>query len=79
MTLGRGHGFEMESSGAAFSALMFLVAPNFDQQPAIRAALADATMSPDARMAKLMTRTKEQDWDAAGAMADPAVWQSPSV
>ena len=73
------HGFTKEPSVAAFAALMFLVGPNFDQQPAIRAALADATMSPDARMAKLMTRTKEQDWDEAGALADTAEWLGPSV
>ena len=68
------HGFRQETSVAAFAALMFLVAPNFDEQPAIRAALSMPGLTPDDCMEMLLSKTAEQDWEAAGAMADESAW-----
>jgi hypothetical protein len=68
------YGFTKESSVAAYAALMFLVAPNFDEQPAITAVLASPRLSADARIGKIHTLTTEADWDAAGAAADPSAW-----
>jgi hypothetical protein len=68
------YGFTKETSVAAYAALMFLVAPNFDEQPAIREALGDPKLSPDARIEKIFSLTKEADWDAAGERANPAAW-----
>jgi hypothetical protein len=65
------YGFQKESSVAAFAALMFLVAPNFDEQPSIREALKVPGLHADACMERLLGNTKEADWDAAGAAAQP--------
>jgi|WetSurMetagenome_2_1015567.scaffolds.fasta_scaffold313334_2 hypothetical protein len=63
------HGFLKESSVAAFASLMFLVAPNFDEQPNIKAALKAPGLPADACMERLMGNTKEEDWEAAGAQS----------
>ncbi len=62
------HGFQKESSVAAFGALTFLISPNFDQQRSIRAALASKHLNPDARMEKIFELTKEEDWDEAAGL-----------
>jgi len=70
----RGHGLDTEGAIAAFVSLMFLVAPNFDQNPAIAAVLRDSKSKADDRMKKLFERTREEDWEAAAAASDPSVW-----
>jgi len=71
----RRYGFQEEGSYAAFAALMFLVAPNFDDQPAIQSWLANSRLKPDERMKQLMRNTREEDWEAAGAASDPRAWE----
>jgi len=71
----RPYGFQKESSYAAFAALMFLVAPNFDEQLGIQSALRNPRLKADERMEQLMRNTREEDWDAAGAAADPRAWE----
>jgi hypothetical protein len=68
----KSHGFQTETSVIAFAALMFVAGPNFDQQPAIKAALADPAVSPDERMKRLMSHTKEEDWEATSSL--PSDW-----
>lgn len=68
------YGFQEEASVMAYASLMFLAGPNFDQQPAIQAALTASDLGPDDRMKRLMTVTKPEDWDAAEALSDPGAW-----
>jgi hypothetical protein len=72
----RSHGLSWESTLNAFVTLMVTVAPNFDEQPAVRAALSDDNRPPDFRMQELGQRVTKQDWDAAAAAYDPKSWQS---
>ena len=67
----RAHGLDTDGSITAFVTLMFLVAPNFDEQPDIRKALEDAALPPDERMQQIFAKTKESDWDEAGENARP--------
>jgi hypothetical protein len=71
----RRYGFKRTSSLAAFVAIMFDVAPNFDQQPGIRAVLSDRTLPPDLRIDALMGRTAAQDWEDALAVSNPTAWE----
>ncbi len=67
------HGFTQAEPITAFANLMFLVAPDFDQQPAIARAL--AVKAPEAqRIGLLFEKTKEEDWDAAAEKS--AGWRS---
>jgi hypothetical protein len=72
------HGLTWESSLNAFVTLMVAVAPNFDEQPAVREALADDHRPPDFRMQELGQQVTQQDWDAAAAAYDPKSWHSRS-
>jgi hypothetical protein len=67
------HGFTQAEPITAFANLMFLVAPDFDRQPAIARALAANAPEPQ-RIALLFEKTKEADWDAAAGAT--AGWES---
>ena|ERR1039458_5270366 len=67
----RAHGFTDPEPATAFVALMFLVAPGFDQQPAIAAAIRSARGTPAERLRTMFSQTQEQDWDEA---ADLGGW-----
>lgn len=60
------HRFVQPESVTAFVTLMFLVAPDFDQHPAIARALRLHGAEAD-RLRLLFQRTREQDWDEAAA------------
>ena len=64
----RAQGFTDPEPATAFVALMFLVAPGFDQQPAIAAAIRSARGTPAERLRTLFSQTQEQDWDEAAAL-----------
>ncbi|SRR5713101_5570465 len=70
----RRYNFTLESSIASFVAIMFTVAPNFDEQPSIRAALMDASVAPDLRIGRFRERTLEKDWEDARAGANDRAW-----
>jgi hypothetical protein len=74
----RSHELAWESSITAFVAIMFEVAPTFDEQPAIRRVLGDRRVSPDDRIDALWDRTTEEDWDEAerGAARAEGFWTS---
>ncbi|MGO9240246.1 MAG: hypothetical protein ACLQBJ_05490 [Bryobacteraceae bacterium] len=61
----RSQGFAEAEPATAFVALMFLVSPCFDRQPAIAAALGGGSGTPAERLRTLFSRTSEQDWEAA--------------
>lgn len=71
----RRYGIAYEASIAAFVALMFQYAPNFDEYPPIQEILADAEVPPDARMRLLGECTLDEDWDAVEERCDPAAWK----
>ncbi len=60
------HGFTQPEPITAFASLMFLVAPDFDDQPNIHKALAAKAPEPQ-RIKLLFEKTREEDWDAAAA------------
>jgi hypothetical protein len=63
----RSHGFTDPGPATAFVALMFLVSPCFDRQPAIAAAIRAAAGTPVERLRALFSQTSEQDWDSAAS------------
>jgi hypothetical protein len=74
----RSHDLTWEASITAFVAIMFEVAPTFDEQPAIRRVLGDRRVSPDLRIDALWDRTTDEDWDEAErhAARAEAFWTS---
>jgi hypothetical protein len=61
------HGLTWDSSITAFVAIMFEVAPTFDEQPAISRVLEDTSLPPNQRIDALWERTTDEDWDEAEA------------
>lgn len=61
-----------DESITAFVAIMFVVAPTFDEQPAIRAVLRDERVPPNLRIDALWERTTDEDWDEAEKAAERA-------
>lgn len=70
----RAHGLENESDLAAFVALMFAAAPNFDEHPLLRRILTDDATEPARRIALLLEQTTEQNWEAVRQNYRPAAW-----
>jgi hypothetical protein len=66
----RAHGLSTDAALAWFVALTFEVAPGFDRQPAIRAALRDASVRDEDRVAHVMDKVGPEAWDAAAAFTD---------
>jgi len=71
----RQYGFKRNSSFAAFVTIMLDIAPNFDEQPAIRAILNDRSIHPDLRIDTLIQHTTERDWEQAKLHSNPEVWR----
>ena len=65
----RAHDLMADGATTAFVTLMFLVAPNFDEQPNIRKALLDKSLAADERIQKIFSVTAEADWDMAAENA----------
>lgn len=66
------HGLTWDSSITAFVAMMFEVAPTFDEQPAIARVLKDESIPANRRIDALWDRTTDEDWDEAEARAGSA-------
>lgn len=75
MARARGHGFTWESSLFQFLELMLAIAPSFDEVPAIRARLQDASGTELERMARLMDGTTFSEWQQAAREYDPGAWR----
>jgi hypothetical protein len=71
----RAFGLKWESSLSSFVVLMFVVAPNFDEQPAINAGLKNDSIEPDLRLEKMWKTTSEEDWQTAARNYDAEAWQ----
>jgi hypothetical protein len=61
-------GFSNPEAATAFVTLMFLVSPNFDQQPGIAAAIRSSSGTPSERLRTLFSKTREEDWDEAARL-----------
>jgi hypothetical protein len=75
VTRAKSYGLTWESSITGFVILMFKVAPNFDQHPAINRALTDKQVSADERIKKLLEVTTSSDWWEAKDSYDASAWQ----
>lgn len=71
----RGHGLGLESSIAAFVAVMFEVAPNFDTHRLCEVLLADEEVEPDRRLDELLKVLTEKNWKSVKESYDPQAWQ----
>ncbi len=59
---------------AAFVAVMFEIAPNFDEQEQIKTVLADTTFPRAERFYQLFERVSEEDWKRAEDIYNVSVW-----
>jgi hypothetical protein len=59
---------------AAFVAVMFEVAPKFDEQEQIKMVLSDATFPPDERFYQLFERVSEDAWLEAETFYEDTFW-----
>ena len=71
----RSHGIAWESRISAFAVLMFVVAPNFEDVPAIKRVLTDEYVPADGRIDRLWVQTSPRDWEQARAAYDPTRWE----
>lgn len=74
----RAYGMTWASSITSFVVLGFVVAPNFDDHPLIRRALADPEVAPNERLEAIWEQTTEENWQAAADAYDPARWETPT-
>lgn len=74
----RQQGFVWESSLTAYVALMFEIAPNFDQHPVIRAILQEDSSDPEARISRLAVDVPDEVWEEAERLSDDADWSARS-
>lgn len=70
----RSYGLNQESSIAAFSALRFEVAPNFDKHNLSRVILSDENYEPNARIDQLLEILTEKNWETIQKTYDPEAW-----
>jgi non-ribosomal peptide synthetase component F len=73
----RTYGLSHESALAAFVAIMFEAAPNFDRHPLIQRLLNDEKTPPDARIDLLLEEATEENWQAVKKSYDPRSWNPP--
>lgn len=73
----RKHGLDTDGAAVAFVTLMFLIAPDFDRHPAIKAALSDKRLPADERIRSVFISTTEDDWAAAAEAS--AGWKEDQV
>lgn len=72
----RRYGLGTISDLAGFAALMFELAPNFDEHPAFRRVLEDPQLPPDAKMRKLSHTISDREWNEAMRLYDRTYWTS---
>ena len=71
----RGHGLTFESSIAAFTAVMFEIAPNFDTHQLCQVLLNDEEVEPNARLDELLNVLTEKNWESIRTDYDPKAWK----
>lgn len=72
---GRRYGFQTISDLAGFSALMFELAPNFDEHPSFQRILADRETLPELKLRRLSQQISEKDWREALGLYDKMFWR----
>lgn len=72
----RAKGYDLQNAEdiAAFVAVMFEIAPNFDEQEQIKAVLADTNFPPADRFYQLFERVSDEDWKSAENLYNADVW-----
>lgn len=73
----RRYGMTFESSIAAFVAVMFEIAPNFDEHRLCQVLLGDEQTAPDARLDELLDVLTEKNWESIRADYNPQAWTMP--
>lgn len=72
---GRRYGFQTISDLAGYSALMFELAPNFDEHPSFQRILADRETLPELKLRRLSQQISEKDWREALSQYDKLFWR----
>lgn len=70
----RSHELVKAEDIAAFVAVMFEIAPKFDEQTEIKAVLDDAAFPPDERFYQLFERVSHNGWLEAETLYEAAFW-----
>ena len=63
-----------QSNLITFVVLMFVAAPNFDEQPLIKQVLTSEKAEPDSRIDQLLEITTEENWEEARQNYDVSAW-----
>lgn len=71
---GRGYSLGTVADLAGFAALMFELAPNFDEHPSFRNVLLDPSVPGEAKMRRLSQVISDEEWREAVAMYDRGFW-----
>lgn len=61
---------------AGFAALMFELAPNFDEHPSFKRVLLDGSLPPEAKMRRLSQVITDREWEEALRLYDRNFWAS---
>jgi hypothetical protein len=70
----RRYGLATISDLAGFSALMFELAPNFDDHPSFRSVLEDPGLPAEAKLRRLSQSITDREWDEALRLYDRSFW-----
>jgi hypothetical protein len=70
----RSHGLTKAEDIAGFVAVMFEVAPRFDEQTEIRSLLDDPAFPPSMRFQLMFDRASENAWNDAGKLYEDSFW-----
>ncbi len=70
----RTHGFERAEDLTAFIAVMFKIAPNFDEQTEIRQVLDDSKISINNKFEWLWNTTSDEAWEEAKKNCKTEIW-----
>jgi hypothetical protein len=65
----RSYGLTWESTIAAFVAMTFAIAPEFDRHPSIRRILHDEKIPPNSRLEGLLEQLTESEWAEAARLS----------
>lgn len=70
----KGHDLQNAEDISAFVAVMFEIAPNFDEQEQMKAVLTDTNFPPAERFYQLFERVPDGDWKNAENLYNADVW-----
>jgi predicted small metal-binding protein len=70
----KSHGFERAEDIAAFVAVMFEIAPNFDEQPEIKKILDDSNIPGEQKFERFWEQVSDESWKKAEANYDSDAW-----